>query len=154
MLRIRRSFFATTEGRNADRHRHGPRRGMLRDARPDALGERGSVDRVGPRRENRELVAAPPRAGISLAQLRANDRGDFAQRIAAGTVAVAIVDVLQPVYVEKEQAERLAVAFSAYEFGMKTCRKPAGVQQPGKGIGLGELRQLVGLPSKYVSEQC
>ena len=96
----------------------------------------------------------PHRAAVSVARSSVRiTLGDFAQRVAARAVAVAIVDALEAVDIEKQQAERLAIAFGALDLGAQPRREPSRVEELREDIGLGQLGQLVRMPPEHVAKK-
>ena len=99
-------------GRDAGRDVHrGPRVDHLDQPAADDL----RLVAVGVREQQRELVAAEPRGEILFAERLREDVGDLPQRGVAGVMALAVVDLLEVVEVEQEQAQRLPVLARARE---------------------------------------
>ena len=114
----------TVERGDADRCRHRPVRDVFRDAGADALCEHATAASLLVFGAMTVNSSPPQRAPVSVARSSARmTRGDLAQRLAAGAVTVAIVDVLQSIEVEEEQAERLAVALRTLDLGTQPRRE-------------------------------
>ena len=105
--------------------------------------------RVGPGRldeDQRELVAADPEGGIGLAE---NGRELFRHALengVAGSMAVAVVDLLEPVQVEHDQREWAPVAARPSDFGVEVADERAPVQEVRERVVIRqepELRELV-----------
>ncbi len=114
--------------------------GIRRHGGPDALGDRRPVLGPGLDEQDREFLAPEPPDRVEGAERRAagGDEGD--QRRVAGGVAVAVVDELEPVEVEHQQAGILPGAARPVA-GADLQEAPAG-QRPGERIGIGEPAQL------------
>ena len=61
-----------------------------------------------PAQQHRELVAAEPREHVAAPQRAAQPLGDVAQEPVAVVVAERVVDLLEPVEVDQQQADRPA----------------------------------------------
>src|SRR5688572_4009862 len=116
---------------------------MFRDADADALCEQCGSGNVCVRREYGELVSSPAGPCVGRTQLSTNDVGDLPERLAAGAVPVAIVDVLQSIEVEKEKAERLAVAFRTLDLRAQSLGESPCVEKRGECVRLGQLGKRV-----------
>ena len=102
-------------------------------ARSDALGD-GAPGRVRARQEHRELVAAVAEHVVaSRGRAATIARGDLAQQPVAGLVAQRVVDALELVEVQHDEAERLAAGDAALE----PVLERAVVEQAGQVVGLG-----------------
>ena len=77
----------------------------------------------------------PQRAAVSVSRSSdLNQVRDLAQRFAAGAMAVAVVNLLQSIDIEKEQTERLVVAACPLRLGEQPRRKSTGVEELGERI--------------------
>ena len=66
---------------------------------------------------------------------------------------MAIVDFLQAVEIEEQQAERLAVALRSPGLGVQPGREPPRIEQICQRVGFGQLTELVGVAPKNVTEK-
>ncbi len=93
---------------DGDRHRQDARRrgnGKLPDQRPDPLGELLQLTSApDARREHGDLLAAPACDDVGRPQALAEPAHDLDQHLVADGVAEAVVDRLEPVEVDDEQA--------------------------------------------------
>ena len=123
--------------------------GVLRDAdadRPvvaglDAARHLQRAGRVGRREDQGELVAAEPGREVD-APAGGQYVGQLAQRGVARGVAALVVDRLEAVDVDGQQAERLAGALGAVELLVEALLECAAVGQPGQRVGVRGLVEL------------
>jgi hypothetical protein len=73
------------------------------------------------------------------------DVPDLAQHLAAGEVAVGVVDALEVVEVEEEQRQVLALLAAAADLLGKRDVEVAVVEQAGEVVALGDLLGLTGV---------
>src|SRR5438874_3740170 len=88
--------------------------------------------RVGPGRldeDQRELVAADPEGRIGLAENGRELFGHALENGVPGGMAVAVVDLLEPVQVEHDQREWAPVAARPSDFGVEVADERAPVQE-------------------------
>src|SRR5262245_42690118 len=83
-----------------------------------------------------ELVAGEPGAQIVLAYRRLQDRSDRAQRAVTRLVSIRVVDFLQAIEVEHDDADRGPGARRVRETGFELPIERATVRQPGQRIGM------------------
>ena len=89
----------------------------------------------GRRQQQRELVAAEAKPGVDAGPDRRPDsRRQLAQDLVAGAVAEAVVDTLELVDVEIDDAERLARAASAGALGGERGLEAASVEEAGETV--------------------
>ena len=81
-----------------------------RAASTSAWADRLGVLERGLRQDHAELVAAEPADDVGVAQPRAQQRRHRAEQLVAGRVAVAVVDVVEVVDVERQQRGGVPVA--------------------------------------------
>ena len=83
------------------------------------------------------------RATVSISRSsRVSIRGEGDERVVAGRVAVAVVDLLEVVDVDHQRRERLAAAAGAGELVARALLERAPVEQAGERIGGGGVAQL------------
>ena len=92
---------------------------LLGDGQADLLGEDPAAGRVGLGQERDELVAAVAGRDVDLADAAADDVRDAAQDLVAGDVPEPVVDRLEVVEVEHDQAERPAGAVAARDLALE-----------------------------------
>jgi hypothetical protein len=141
---------AVDRGGDAD----GRRRDHLGVTERERPGERGHdplrehLHRLGVRRvvdEQRELVAAEPRGGVRRAHRRRQPPGHRRQQLVAGAVAHRVVDHLEVVQVDEEDADGALGAARVVE----RVRHPLGEQHPVRQAGQ---RVVVGLVLQLLLE--
>jgi len=89
----------------------------------------------GRRQQQRELVAAEAKPGVDAGPDRRPDsRRQLAQDLVAGAVAEAVVDSLELVDVEMDDAQRLARAARARAFGGERGLEAAPVEEAGEAV--------------------
>ena len=81
-----------------------------------------------------ELVARIARHRVGGADAAAQALGDGAQHLIAGGMAVGVVDGLEPVQVDEQQGEALAVADRLAQDRLQPVVEQQPVGQPGQGI--------------------
>ena len=128
----------------ADPHRRGDRqaareRGVV-DRRAQALGgdQRALGGVVG--QQPGELLAADAPDGVDRPRGAGDPRGGLGQHAIAGRMAVDVVDRLEVVEVDDDQAQRAAVARAALGLGRQPLAERALVQQPRQPV----VRRAVG----------
>src|SRR3954452_2777428 len=114
--------------------------GHLGDRRAQALADDGRVGRVG--QQQQELLVAPARRDVLLAQAGGEAPRDLAQHRVAGGVAVGVVDGLEAVDVDQHGRQRAAMAARAGDRGAQHVVGVAAVGQAGEHVGAGELLEL------------
>nr|WP_207168313.1 hypothetical protein [Blastococcus sp. TML/C7B] len=123
-------------------------RDLLADRRDEAVGQLDQVVLAADGlHEDDELVATEAADDVAGADGRAEPAGDGAQHLVAGRVAVAVVDRLEAVQVDEEQAGHLAGAPAAVQGGGHEGDGLGAVGQPGERVvgrlvGEGELQLL------------
>ena len=90
-----------------------------------------------------ELVAAQPSHGVDAAHAFLEAPGDRGQHLVAGGVAPAVVDGLEVVEVDEEQAERRLAALAARQGVTQAVAQQRQVAQAGEGVVIGLVRQLL-----------
>ena len=103
-------------------------------------GHRALRARVG--QDERELVTAEPGHDVGFTGALADDGAGLDERLAACQVAVAVVDLLEAVQVEKQHRQRPAAAHRALGFAAQHQVQVAGVGEPRQVVGH---RQRLGL---------
>ncbi len=68
-------------------------------------------------------------------------------------MAVRVVDLLEVIQIEQDQAQRLALALAALHRGREPCLVGAAVEQSGETVGLGGAQPLLQL-GLFPLEQC
>src|SRR5207237_10776445 len=94
-----------------------------------AVGDVESARERGLWRYDCELVAADARARVYAARARLYDVGDATQSLVARLVSVRVVDTLEVVNVNQEQAERVAVAFGARHLALQLALEASAVRE-------------------------
>ncbi|MNS69235.1 hypothetical protein D3C72_1025410 [compost metagenome] len=109
------------------------------DVAANALGDdqRGLGRGLG--QHHRELLAAVTRDEIGLAGALLQHAGDALQHLIPEQVAVGVVELLEVVHVEQDQAGAVAVARAALELGGQLLLEVAAVVDLGQAVGHGEL---------------
>jgi len=99
----------------------------------DALGDDGGVGGAG--QQDRELVAADPRAHIVVADASTEPLGDGLQQLVAHGVAERIVDDLKPVEIEEQHRHLVAAAVGPHEFMLEAVEQQRPVTESGERVG-------------------
>ena len=105
------------------------------DAMVNALGQLQRVRDFRAGQQDREFVATEARAGIAGADLGLGTPRHFLERLVAGQVAEAIVDLLEVVDVDHEARQRLARALRSRELLAQAVVEIAAVVPAGEEIG-------------------
>src|SRR6266540_5379097 len=106
---------------DAEARSHGDRRPVRRKDDPagerdaDALRDLRSAVEIGAREDEEELLAAPPTGEVDVAERLLQEDGELTEDGVAGGMAVAVVDVLEPVEVGDHNSKRSAEALDACE---------------------------------------
>ena len=112
----------------------------MRIARPDRLGDVHALLQAVAGEDQHELVAAVARQRRALVgDGPAQQVADLAQDLAAGEVAVPVVDVLEVVEVEEDDAAVAAVARDPGELLRQAQVQVALVVEAGQAVALGDL---------------
>lgn len=114
------------------------------DRRAEPLRDDRRAPGVGLRQQQHELLAALPEGEVDLADLAAHPAGELGQHGVPRRVAVRVVDGLEPVQVEGEDAEHPAEPARPLDLPADRLLQVAVVPQPGERVGQREpLRLLV-----------
>ena len=90
-----------------------------------------------------EKAPPPLRAATSLERIRLSQQpGDMAKRGVAGDPAMAVVDRLEIVEVDREQGRRRAVAGGLAQHPLELAHELARVEQGGERVAAGILLEL------------
>ncbi len=87
------------------------------------------------RDDDRQLVAAEPVRLLRRAEGARGDTGDLSEHVVAGRMTVGVVDALEIVQVEEDEAERLA--FGVRQQLVESLLECAAVRQPGERVAAG-----------------
>ena len=109
----------------------------MRDLGKDALGDRpGTCLGVRARQHHDEFVPGLPRYEVGLAYAAFKAPRDLDQHRIARQVPETVVDLFQPVHVDEEERQRLAVTLRPGAGPGKPDRQRAPVGQPGQNVEL------------------
>src|SRR5215471_21805352 len=89
------------------------------------------------RNDRRKLFAAEPTEEIARAHVRGHGGCERAQRFVAERMTETIVDRLEVVEVEDENADRLALACLLREQLLRAVTQRTAIQKPGQRVGRG-----------------
>src|SRR5580658_9469059 len=89
--------------------------------------------------EDDEFVAAVAEAKIGAAAELADAPADAAKQLAADEMAMKIVDELEAVQIEEDEAQGLHVAMGLFQFAFEDFVEMARVEEAGDVVGDGEL---------------
>ncbi|RAO14915.1 hypothetical protein GUI43_01894 [Micromonospora noduli] len=139
------------EDGDAHRHGHQDRPGVRLDGdgrvahrRAEPLGHDRRAPRVGLRQQQHELLTTLAEGQVDLTDLPAHPPGELGQDGVPRGVPVGVVDVLEPVQVQCEDAEHPPEAAGPFHLPPDRLAQVAVVPQPGERVGEGEpLRLLV-----------
>src|ERR1700722_10147082 len=95
----------------------------------DAAAQRQGLSRIGLWKEKREFIAADAKGGVRSAQRFFEGRCSGTQNFIAARMAVLVVDFLEAVQIENDQAERRAVTTSAINLLFESFAEEAPVVQ-------------------------
>ena len=121
-----------------DRQRGDPDRGGGHGAEPLLEPHRGRAQlaRAGLGQQHRELVAAEAAEHVGRAQAGGERPRHLAQQVVAGGVAAGVVDGLEVVEVDHDQAERAAVVAEVVgQLGREALGEAAAVERAGQRVG-------------------
>ena len=105
--------------------------------------------RAGLGQQDRELVAAEAAEHVGGAQVGRERAGDGAQQVVTGGVAAGVVDGLEVVEVDHDQAERAAVVADVVaQLGLEALGEAAAVERAGQRVGARERLQLAALAAR------
>ena len=95
------------------------------------------------REQHAEFVAAEPTDGVGIAHVAPDQQRNFRQKPVAGGMAEGVVDDLELVHVDEQQAHWPLITHRVLdplaEFGVE----PPAVHEPGQRVLVGELNELV-----------
>src|SRR5690349_17131965 len=91
----------------------------LSDRVDQCLGERANLGFVAIADDGGELITAQPRKGDALAQNFGGSVTDLTQEVIADVMPERVVNFLEPVEVEEEQADERAATIAAGYFGQR-----------------------------------
>ena len=115
---------------------------MVRRISTQAAGDNLGGKFAGLRKQGNELIAPVAEGVIDETEAVLDGDADFIQQAAADEVAVAVVDLLEVVEVEEEDAELVAEAGGAVDLGLDGVVEVARVVKSGAVIGDGEFLDL------------
>ena len=122
----------------------------LAQGRGHLLGRlHGIGDALDPRQQDRELVAAQPRDGVAAGQGAAQPLRDRLEQQVAVGVAKRVVDLLEAVEVDHDDAEAGVGAAAAHRL-LGAHREEGPVGQAGEGVVQGLMVVQRGLPAAEV----
>jgi len=102
-----------------------------------AAAEGYGLSGVGLRKKESEFVATDAEGRIGSAESFAESGGGGAENVVAAWMTVLVVDFLEAVQIEDDEAERRAVAVGAVQFLFESFGEEAAVIEAGEGIGDG-----------------
>jgi hypothetical protein len=103
-------------------------------ATPNLLGQHPASGRIGLGQEHDELVPAEPGPGVDPADPVADDLPHGPQRPVAREVAVPVVDALELVEVDHQQAEPAPGPLAPGELALQRREQVGTRAQPGQGV--------------------
>ena len=102
--------------------------------RADALGDRVTSFEIGVRQEQRQLLATVARRGVGVAGIFLQDEGYMTEHRVALGVPVGVVDGLEIVDVEHDQADRMVVAANLLDLGIEQLLEAATIRETGQFV--------------------
>src|SRR5713226_4344425 len=102
-----------------------------------APAEREGLWGISLRKQKGKLIAADAKCGVRCAQSFPQRDSNGTQDFITARMAVPIVDLLEAVHVENDEAEREAIAAGAIEFFFERFAKEPRVGEAGERIGDG-----------------
>ena len=118
----------------------------LREALLRALGDGQRIRRRRTGQDDRELVAAQAASDVGGTGRRRECLRKRLERLVAGRVTAEVVDPLQAVDVDDEQAELLAAPTSARDGDVEVLLEEPAVVEPGQAIASRQLLDLAKEP--------
>ena len=94
------------------------------------------------RQQHAEFIPAEARKGIGFALVIGQKFGQASEVAVTGAMAEGVVDVLELVDVDDQQADRALVAYGVLDPFFEFGAKPAAVHETGERIQVGELDEL------------
>ena len=122
-------------GRGGDRA--GDRPGGVAHRAHEALGGAGGLGLVGVGEDHGELLAAGAADDVARPHVAFEDVAEGDQDLVADRVAVDVVDALEVVDVEQDEADRGVVARGARQLGGEALVEVAAVEEAGQLVGAG-----------------
>src|SRR5207302_61733 len=107
---------------------------VRRDLREEPYAKRAGLGDRRQGKQHREFVAAEARENIGRPQVRGDDTGHGEQRAVSGLVAVAVVDRLQVVEIDAEDAGGSSDAAGPAYFLGKSRAEISAIEEPGERI--------------------
>ena len=104
-----------------------------------ALGHLVGALRAGVGQDHGKFFAAHPRHDVDDPHAAAQHLGDGAQHLVPGIVAEAVIDLLEMVHVQHQQAQGRSRAFDGGDFQPQAVVKSTPVAQAGERVGPGQL---------------
>ena len=93
---------------------------------------------AGLRQQNDKLISAIAKGGIDAAHVVLDGSGNLGQQPAAGQMAMQVIDPLEVVEIDKDQAEGKIEAAGALELAFRDGKQVPGIEQAGAVIGDGQ----------------
>ena len=93
--------------------------------------------------DHRELVAAESGAEVALLQAGGEAVRDFAQQLVTRLVPEGVVDVLEPIEIDEQEAQLMAVVAGALPQFVEFLVERMSVGQPGKRIVMGQIGDAI-----------
>ena len=121
--------------RDSERDRQPCRRERLAHLAAKPVGQHVCPVLVGVGREQRELLAADASRDVDAPLALLDHGGDRLEGALRGRVAVLLVEVLEAVDVDHDEADRPVAAASALELELRDLLQPAPVEQAGVRVG-------------------
>ena len=109
----------------------------------DTAAQGQGLGGIGLRKEKGKFIAADTKCGVRGAQSFFQRGSSGAQDFIAARMAVLVVDFLEAMQIENDEAERLAVTAGAIQFFFEGFAEEPAIVEAGKGIGDGIQLQLL-----------
>ena len=113
------------------------------DRGPDAFGDRVGALEIGVGQDQRQLLATVARRGVGVAGVFLQHARYMPEHGVALWMAVGVVDGLEVVDVEHDQADRVVVAADLLDLGVEELLETAVIRQAGELVGDGLAAHLI-----------
>jgi hypothetical protein len=123
----------------------------FREDDADAFAESEGLRSVGLGKQQGKFVPAEAESGVGSTKRSLQRGGDGAKNIVTARMAELVVDFFEAMQVERNQAERLGVAFGTIEFFLEGDVEQTAIVEAGERVGdcaAFEIFQLVALDEK------
>ena len=116
---------------------------VLATAQAELVGHGGGTASLGGGENDGELLAAVAADHIDLAQMADEDGGNGAQNIVADHVPEVVVDLLEVIQIDHQDADAAAIAGGAGDLFDQAGVEIAAIEDAGESVAIGELAHAI-----------